>query len=162
MMVQKQKVGGSGSFVNQMMGNNSTEPKAGEFATIMHYTDRSVVLVKEVKPNGNVVLQRCRTEADRSKRLVEGHQDWIHIPVEGTEYTIKYSRGKWREIFEYFELIMPVRTLKAEFPEVFAELYPDNSVQPVKEIAGFSKKKTSYQPISIIFGIADYYYDWSF
>lgn len=165
-LVQKQKIGGAGSFINQMMGNNSTEPKAGDYATIMHYTDRTVAYIKEVKLNGIVVLQHCNTAADKSKSLGEGHQEWIHTPVEGSEYEIKYFRGKWRNICRSFELVdydnKPARTIKVEFPEIFDELYPNNSIWPVKEIAGFSKKKTSYQPISIIFGRADYYYDWSF
>lgn len=38
--VQKRKVGVLGGFINQMMGNNSTEPKVGEPCTILSYSDQ--------------------------------------------------------------------------------------------------------------------------
>ena len=47
-MKQSAKIGIAGSFINQMMSNNSTLPEVGKEATVMHYTDRSCYEVIEV------------------------------------------------------------------------------------------------------------------
>lgn len=163
---QTQKVGKAGSFINQMMGNNQTLPEAGQYATIMYYTDRKVAFVKEVKDNGVVVMQYCSTSADRSKgNLTEGHQEWIHTPMEGTEYELTWFRGKWRIVrtqIKFVDKSMSWHRLREEHPDVYTEIYSDDTGWPCKEVAGFTKMQKIYQPVSIIFGKSDYYYDWSF
>jgi hypothetical protein len=181
-LTQRKKVGVAGSFINQMYGNNATAPKVGEFATIMHYTDRSVVKVAEVSEDlMTVKLEALRTSADLSHGpLAMGHQCWKHEPT-GDVYTIQYrparkgskdQSGKWCRVgrtieftkefrmamedlyqTEYFVSKMPAE----EKQELYAgEVYLQNVVE------GKTKAKTTYTPLSIIFGVCDYHYDWSF
>ena len=87
----------SGSFFNLLMSNNESIPVAGEWATIMSYTDRNVMLVREVSADGKeVVLEYCNTEA-RVKPSPMGHQDWVHTP-NGHTCKVRYYRGKWRKV----------------------------------------------------------------
>jgi len=54
-MRQKQAID-SGSLVNRILGNNSTKPVAGEYATVLCYTDRYAYKVISVDPDGKGCL----------------------------------------------------------------------------------------------------------
>jgi hypothetical protein len=76
---QTQKLSNAGSFFNWLMSNNDSVPVAGEFATIMSYSDRDVVRVHSVSDCGKKVrLEVLETIADLSKNCQIGHQNWIH------------------------------------------------------------------------------------
>ena len=57
--VQKRKVGVAGGFINQMMGNNSTEPVKGGGCTVLSYSDRHPYEVLEVSKDGNSCVIRA-------------------------------------------------------------------------------------------------------
>jgi hypothetical protein len=173
--IQKKKVGVAGSFINQMMGNNNSLPKVGEFVTFLHYSDRKVGKVIQVSDDLSTVRIQCYdTRADLSNHpegLPHGHQCWIHEPSEEFA-TLEYSRGAWRQVYysvtftkrfreemiqkyrtEYFVMHMP----EDEKAEIYAgQVYPQNVVE------GKTVKRKRTQPVSVIFGVCDYYYDWEF
>lgn len=157
-----------GSLVNSMYGNNSTVPKKGDWATICHYSDRSVVKVHAVSEDGKrVTLEYCDTTHDKTKEGGMGHQNWVHKPT-GAYYDIVYRNGAWRKeitsyVFtkEYTENcgnMFPAQTLtKEQHDEIYGgEVYPQKAVE------GITRQKKSFPKTSIIFGVCDYHYDWSF
>lgn len=179
---QSKKVGVAGSFINQMYGNNATTPKAGEFATIMHYTDRSVVKVVEVSQDGMTVkIEHMQTSADTSNgSLPMGHQCWKHEPT-GNYSTIEYrparkgakdQSGKWCTVGRMIEFTKEFRMAMEEkyeteyfvmkmSAEEKQELFA-GQIHLQNVVEGKTKAKTTYTPVSIIFGVCDYHYDWSF
>jgi len=164
---QRQKVGVAGSFHNQLMGNNSTLPVVGEGATKLHYTDRSCYDVVEVSKDGNrVKLEDLQAKHDATKEGGMGHQNWV---FEKTGY---FTQLVWRFNAWYVESFV------VEFDKNFYAEYEklprskenwDTIIKPLfdeftnlKLVKGKTIRKKQYSKISILFGVRDYYYDWSF
>lgn len=165
-MKQTSKISNGGNLMNRLMGNNSTTPKEGEYATILYYSDRSVVKVVQVSLDGlQAVVARCETKADLSKPCPMGHQNWIHTDTEDT-YTIVYRRGAWSCVSQQVVLTTEFqKKAKANWREANTELKAAgafNSSGELQVVKGFTRIKTVYSPISILFNSCDYYYDWSF
>ena len=170
---QSKKVGVAGSFINQMMGNNSSLPVVGQWATILHYTDRSVCKVVEVSKDGKTCkVESYEASADKSmlqegQNLPMGHQCWKFEPTGGIS-TIVWFRGKWRtvsnsivftdEFIEKCPTFSPWRSLTEDQKN---EIY-QGQVWPQKVVEGITRAKKEYSPVSILFNTCDYYYDWSF
>lgn len=153
-----------GNIINRLMEQNSTEPKAGEFATIIHHIDRTVVHVNDVAPDGTVTLAWCVSKADPNTDNDMGHQNWVH-EVTSQTFKIKKRAGKWKTVHTEYHWVDPdmsSRKLFKESPEIFKELYENDSVYQTKLIPGLNKEVKRYTPINIIFGRADYYYCWEF
>lgn len=68
---QSRKVGVAGGFINQLMGNNSTEPKVGEGATILHYSDRTPYEVIWVSEDG----LSCKIREMKATHIGESYGD---------------------------------------------------------------------------------------
>jgi hypothetical protein len=160
----------SGSFFNMLMANNESVPVAGEWATLLLYTDRKVVKVDSVSADGKtVVLESCDTQAARQD-LPTGHQEWTHTP-NGQKFTIRYLRGGWKRVRNTIEFEQSFldriggyhawKYLHDNEPEMLKELYGEH-IMPVKVVPGYTRERRSYSPINILFGAASYYYDWSF
>jgi hypothetical protein len=161
------------SFFNYLMSNNSSIPKVGEFATIMHYSDRTVVIVDSVSEDGKkVVLMDCTTVASRSN-LTIGHQEWKHTP-NGNKFEIVWYKGAWRKVSKSIEFTKQFRAsfeekkyssyanfLRVEHPDLLEDVYSGH-IFPSKVVSGITQEKKSYEKIRILFGVCDYYYDWSF
>ena len=168
---QTKKVGTAGSFINQMMGNNATAPIVGEWATLLHYTDRTVAKIVEVSEDGKTVkLQNCEaTAGPKEGGHGMGHQNWVFNAIENSFSTLVWLRGAWRtpiteivytkEYLDNCPTFAPSRSLTEEQRE---EIY-GGDVWPRKVVEGITRVKKSHsKPVSIIFGRCDYYYDWSF
>lgn len=155
----------TGSFVNYLMGNNSSIPVVGEWATICLYSDRQVAKVTDVSKDGKrVVIQNYHTRG-AGKDLCMGHQSWEHYPSDHFE-TLIYRQGAWR-----------IESKAIHFEDKWYEEYmkSDKSWNQwtdgldlwdveghLKLIEGISRIKTTYRKISIMFGVCDYHYDWTF
>ncbi len=175
-LTQRRKVGVAGSFINQIMGNNNTAPIVGQWATQLHYTDRTVLKVVEVSEDGKIAkLEYYQTSADKSVgNLPHGHQCWKHEPT-GQFKTIQYRKDKWvtigREIVFTKEFAVSIEEkynspcigvmLSKHEPELCANIYAGD-IRPQNIVDGITKEKKTYTPISIIFNACDYHYDWSF
>ena len=173
---QSKKVGAAGSFINQMMGNNDTRPVVGDWFTLLKYSDRSVGKVIEVSEDGGTaVLEHYSTMADKSSgNLPHGHQCWIHEPT-GQTFSIRWNANKFRWERSTTEIVFCTafanrvtsnyvsiaRYLREQMPEKFEEIYKDG-IRPIVVVDGFTRESKTYSPLSIIFGVCDYHYDWSF
>ena len=166
---QRARVGVAGSFFNQLMSNNSSVPEVGKGATQLHYTDRSCYEVVEVSNDGKTVkLEHLDAEWDKNKWGGEGHQNWILKPT-GRFATVVWRHNAWRqkgteitftkEFREKYEgeACYATRLTKEQRAAVY-----DGDVWPRNVVEGITERKTIYQKINIIFGVKDYYYDWSF
>jgi len=166
---QTKKVGVAGSFINQMMGNNSSIPEVGKGATRLHYSDRTcyeVVEVSEDKMSAKLEI----LEAEWNKNLPggEGHQNWILKPT-GNFCTVVWRNNSWK-----------VKGTEIHFTKSFVEQHKDaisysrllteeqrqliykGDVHPCGVVEGITERKIVYSKIELLFGVKDYYYDWSF
>jgi len=175
---QKQRVGVAGSFINQMMGNNSILPEVGKGATLLHYTDRTCYEVIEVSADYKTVKLEALDAHINPEYVASlngadciGHQNWILEPT-GRFCTVVWNRGAWRlignEITFTKEFIAKAEAAghswsisKMLTDEQRKEIYA-NDIRPQKVVPGITKKKTTYTKVNLIFGRKDYYYDWSF
>lgn len=163
------KVGGTGSFLNQLMSNNSSIPEVGKGATEMNYTDRICYEVVEVSPDGKTVnLESLEASWDKALPGGEGHQNWILKPT-GNFRTVVWRHNAWRV---RVDAIVFTKAFKSKIPadsyawyeltpEQRAEIYDEN-FQISKVVEGITERKAQYYPIKILFGVKQYYYDWSF
>lgn len=165
-MKQVTKVGVQGSLINQLMGNNNSVPIVGEYCTIMHYTDRTVAKVVEVSEDGKrCVIQDCRAYPNPATKNDMGHQNWL---FEDTAYTSNlvysekyqcwYKETKTIEFCKKFEESPQFE--ERNLPHMAAILW-DEDVH-LKLVEGYTREKKGKSKISIIFGSANYYYDWEF
>ncbi len=170
-MRQKQKIGADGSLINQIMGNNETLPKIGEWVTIMHYTDRSVAKVVEVSKDGkSCLIEHYGAKAAAGSKGGIGHQDWQFYP-EGGHTELRWRNGAWRATGEEFvftdEFIKEANSrgvfalARALTQEQRDDIY-QGDIRPQKAVEGITKKVRTYHKMNVIFGVCSYYYDWSF
>lgn len=162
-MKQKMKMPKSGSFFNYLMSNNSSVPVAGQWATIMHYTDRSVVLVRDVSKDGKHVTLEC---VDTTGEGTMGHQNWTHTP-NGQTYKICWYRGFWRRVVE--QVCFTDKYLKSLNGKWPSEVLSDDERKQVWDddmnlrlVDGMTAVRKTYVPIRILFGACNYYHDWEF
>jgi hypothetical protein len=129
-----------GSLTNLIYSNNRTQPIVGNPATIMHYTDRSVVHIASVSKDGKT----CTTTS-------------------GATYT--YRQGSWRQVGEYIDFTKEFLAIcgdKFAFQVLTQEQQDaiwEGKPYPQNVIEGITCLKKSYSKISIVFNVADEYFD---
>jgi hypothetical protein len=165
---QKMKLKNTGSFFNWLMANNDTAPKVGEWVTRLWYSDRTVYKVVEVSPDGSKVkLEECDTKGDTSLGdLHMGHQNWIHTP-NGQYLNIVYRNNAWRIVAKKLrwdiDFCANYNASKMSLIEyigqdIYDSLYDEEG--DLKVVEGYTFMQTQYIKVSLLFGKADYYYDW--
>lgn len=164
---QKAKVGVAGSFINQMMSNNSTLPEVGKGATQMHYSDRSVFEVIEVSEDKKTVKLESLRAVGNGENLPMGHQEWKFEPT-GHYITVVWKWKAWRQKIrvvkfteEFIEKAQEFSLAKSLTPEQRQEVYA-GEVRPQNVVEGITYETFEYPKMKLIFGSKDYYYDWSF
>lgn len=165
---QTKKIGVAGSFINQLYGNNNTIPVIGEYCTFLHYTDRSVGIVRKFE-NNTVIIEDCTTIANPNTINQMGHQNWIHTP-NGLFKTLVYKNNSWKQASKTVVFTKEfVKTIDSPYigvwlrknnPELFSKIYGDH-IMPINVIEGITKSKIEYSKVNVIFGVSDYYYDWN-
>jgi len=169
--IQKRKVGVAGLFTNQLMGNNATLPVVGEGGTILHYSDRDCVEVLEVSEDGlTVKVEHLNAVANPNTKNDIGHKNWI-LESTGQFSTIVWKNGAWRyaghevRFTKEFRESIPSEYigmwLRKNNPELADRIYNGDTF-PSVEIEGITKTHKIYNKISILWGVKDYHYDWSF
>lgn len=129
-----------GSLTNLIYSNNRTQPIAGNPATIMHYTDRSVVHIASVSKDGKT----CTTTS-------------------GATYT--YRQGAWRQVGEYIDFTPSfIKQCGDKFAfQVLTQEQQDaiwdGKPFPQHVVEGITCLRKSYSKISILFNVADEYFD---
>lgn len=173
---QKAKVGVAGSFFNQLMSNNSSLPKVGKGATQMHYTDRTCFEVVEVSADKKTArLEYLDAEWDKTLGGGQGHQNWVLVPT-GRFVTVTWRQGAWRtvgtEIVFTDEFLKDCESKGINFigmwmrknnPDLADKIWgTEGRPRPQNVVEGYTKAKKTYNKINILFGVKEYYYDWSF
>lgn len=170
---QTARVGAAGSFFNQIMANNATTPEVGKGATQLHYTDRTCFEVIEVSPDGSTARLEYLQAAPLSSNI--GHQNWELKPT-GRFLTVTWRKNAWyivgkeivftaqfRRECESRGAVFIAQFLRKTDPELADKIWgTEGHTMPQNVINGVTKEKKCYTKIKIIFGVKDYYYDWSF
>jgi len=175
MKTQTKKVGVAGSFQNQMMGNNRTEPIVGKGATLLGYTDRQPYDVTYVSECGN----KCEIRPIDTEWCGEdyGDQDYKYSSnpqnhKELLEWNPK--RKAWGMVTYRVQIIKALKSkLKKEYGKYNWENHlpqgctlnnlmdADNNFR-YKLIDGVTKRYKQFNEVSIVFGYASKYRDPNF
>ena len=176
---QTRKVGVSGGFINQMMGNNSTTPVVGKGATILSYSDRHAYEVIEVSNDGNsCVIRKMDTQFVGS-----GYGDERYTYKSNPENHTKnlewnFRKNKWCVVSYKVKIIKSLAKaydkkygwgwfdiLLEENGLTYDDIVDgerDGVYTKFKLIDGLTKQYKITNPISIIFGVMEEYQDPSF
>ncbi len=177
MKTQTRKVGVAGGFINQMMGNNSTNPEVGKGATILMYSDRHAYEVTEVSEDGN----KCKIRAMECKFIGSGYGDERYSyksNLESQESNLEWNdkKGCWGYTCTKVQIIKAlVNKLFKEYGYGWAKHLP-NGVKyddlvvgefagvstELKLVKGITKEYKLFDKVSIIFGVMEQYRDPSF
>lgn len=176
-LTQKGKrIGAAGSFQNQLMSHNSTMPEVGKGATQLHYTDRTCFEVISVSEDGKSArLQYLEAKHDKSLEGGQGHQNWILEPTERF-LNVVWRNNAWRtvgrEVVFTDEFVKDCESkgityigiwMRKNNPELADKIWgTEGSPMPENVVEGYTKEKKRFDKINILFGVKDYYYDWSF
>jgi hypothetical protein len=167
---QRRKVGVAGSFQNQMMGNNSTEPKVGEGATILSYSDRAAYEVISVSKDGN----SCEIRKMNCEFIGNGYGDErykYHSDPNGYTQTLEWNsrKGNWCTVSYSVEIIRALsKRLFNEYGYGWENYLPDgikfsdvwdNNNNCYRLVKGVTKRYKNLHPVSVIFGVMSEYRD---
>ena len=177
---QTRKVGVSGGFINQMMGNNQTIPKVGEGATILMYSDRNAYEVIWVSPEND----KCKIRPMNCKFIGIGYGDERYSyssDLEAHEINLEYNykKNQWQSFGYNIEIIKSLKNkLYKQYGYGWTSYLPngltyddlidrsgeeiDDYYRPMKLISGVTKEYKVVNKISIIFGVMEQYRDPSF
>jgi hypothetical protein len=155
-----------GSFTNYLMGNNSSTPEVGKGATLLSYSDRYPAEVLDVSADGKQCVIREMEHKAKPNSGGMGHQDWELTPnPNGYKRTLIYRNGAWRDVIEnvvfepQFERQFESSGLLWRRAEELG-LYDEQG--HLKLVKGFTKVVRAYPKVNILFGRAEYHYDWEF
>lgn len=174
---QTRAVGVAGGFINQVMGNNSTEPKVGEGATILMYSDREPYEVIEVAEDG----MSCVIRSVNSTFVGSGYGDERYTyesDPEGYTLTLEWNekKGTWGKVSRTIEIMKSLRERLFKQYGFGWENYLPNGVKfddlidgerrgldtKYKFVKGITREYKNFSPVSIIFGRMEKYRDPSF
>ena len=83
------------SLVNHIMSSNSRQPKVGEGATILRWTDRQAYEVVNVSKDGKeVILQRYSPRRVDDRGMTDA-QDYIYDTLIESYLTLRLRYSKW-------------------------------------------------------------------
>ena len=85
----------TGSLMNHMMSNSSKQPKVGEGATVLGWTDRKAYEVISVsKDCKEVVLQRYSPRRADDRGMTDA-QEYIYDTLIESYLTLRFRYGRW-------------------------------------------------------------------
>ena len=180
MKKQSRKVGVSGGFINQMMGNNSSIPIVGEGATILMYSDRKANEVIEVSEDGNSCVIREVLANHIGKSYGDERYEYSSNPS-GITKTLEWNEKKkcWGESWDTIHIIKSDAKKYSDkygygWTDIYLEerglTYDDlldasamrDGYTRYKLIEGVTKRYKNFSKVSVIFGIMEEYRDPSF
>jgi len=182
MKKQSKKVGVAGSFQNQMMGNNASEPKVGEGATILMYSDREPYEVIEVAEDGMSCVIRNMSAKHIGQCYGDERYELSSNP-KGYTQTLEWNekKGCWGSVSYSVDIIKSLYNkyckeygytdameilLKdfgiANYQDLYEDPKADNFYNQKMLIKGVTKRYKNFSKVSVIFGSADKYRDPSF
>ena len=85
----------TGSLMNHMMSSSSRQPKVGEGATVLGWTDRKAYEVISVSKDGKeVVLQRYSPRRADDRGMTDA-QEYIYDTLIESYLTLRFRYGRW-------------------------------------------------------------------
>tara|TARA_R110001606_G_C15381749_1_gene650503 strand:+ start:2065 stop:2619 length:555 start_codon:yes stop_codon:yes gene_type:complete len=184
-MKQTREVGVAGGFINQMMGNNSTVPVIGEGATVLMYSDRlAFEVIKVSKDSSKCTIQRY-SKIREDFHVLSDQQGYTYDKLTKETRNLVWRNkkgGTWCEHSTQVRVIPKIQKylnqnsskyflgdqIKEVYgQEIYNEIYRTHEEDGTYRLGmaimeGITKEYNNYDPISIIFGIKDEYYDFSF
>jgi len=162
----------TGSVMNYLMSTNNTEPKIGEGATELLWSDRHAWTVIEVSEDKKACrIQRCDSKRTDSNGYYTESQDYDYNHHLNVFMNLIYRNGAWRQVKE--EIVWT-----DEFREEFTKIEKDfgwehamiacctnelkNEQGCWKLVKGKTRIKRSFPKISILFGQRQEYRDPTF
>ena len=164
---QTRKVGVAGCLHNQIMGNNSSIPKVGEGATILHYSDRSAYEVLDVSEDGN----SCVIRQMKCKFIGDSYGDERYEYLSNNEAqksTLEWNEKKkcWGSVSYHVQIIKSLQKKYYEkhgykWIDIFLSDYSltRDDLSEKKLIKGITKQYKEFNEVSIIFGVMEKYRD---
>ncbi|MFW6311272.1 MAG: hypothetical protein ACOC1K_03450 [Nanoarchaeota archaeon] len=156
----------TGSMINHLMSNNDTKPEVGKGCTLLHWTDREAWEVIEVRKNDKeVVIQKYNPKRIDNNGMSDA-QEYEYSELTDAKKTLVYKWGSWKERSEtiVFEenILQKYRGGQKLFDEYEKRggKYINNVINTL--IPGMTKKKVSYNKVSVLWGVKREYYDYSF
>ena len=155
-----------GSFINYLMGNNSTRPVPGKGATLLYHSDRHPAEVLEVSQDGTRCVIREMGYKARANAGGMGHQEWDIFPnPDAPTETLVYRNGAWRKVCKIVLFVndwwesfsSPQERISAQ-----KELNLWDEHGRLRYVKGVTRISTTYPVVKILFGQAEYHYDWEF
>ena len=183
-MQQSKKITQTGSFINWINGNNNSEPKIGEGATELMWSDRHAFEVIEVSQDKmSCTIQRYKTKRS-DKNGMSDSQGYIYDELTAEKKHLVWRKkqgGCWCTVSKEVKFIpkflkdLQSRSNKYLFGDQLLEVYGQevyDSVYKQKSddhwdwsmniVEGITKEYTNYHKISVLFGSKQEYYDYSF
>ena len=178
---QTRKIGVAGGFINQMMGNNCSEPKIGEGATILMYSDRNPYEVIDVSNDGMQCVIREMDTTFVGKSYGDERYTYQSNPNNHTK-TLEWNNKKkcWGQVTYTVEIIKSLakkyykkygfgstECLLADhgiesYDHLYEDPNADNYYNQKKLIDGVTKEYKNFNKVSVIFGVMEKYRDPSF
>lgn len=170
---QSRKIGVAGGFINQLMGNNCSEPVVGEGATILHYSDRSAYEVIEVSNDGMSCVIRQMDAKFVGSAYGDERYEYSSNPDNGT-MTLEWNQKKkaWGSVHYSIQPIKSlVKRLGKEYGWDWYKYLPngytieditvknDSPFHQYKLVDGITKMYKEWNQKSVIFGVMEKYRD---
>jgi hypothetical protein len=169
---QRLSLKNTGSFINLMMGNNSTLPAVGAGATILLYSDRHAYQVLWVSSDRQACeIARCKAKRTDQNGCSE-MQEYDYSELYDWTTTLIWKNDAWRQEIKTIEFVPAYYKLFEQassglsgseymkvYKEYFASLRDEND--QLLFIEGKTKRKTSYSPVNILFRTQEEYYDFT-
>lgn len=144
------------SFVNHLMSGAIGEPKVGEGATVLRWTDREAYEVLEVSDNGKrAIIQRYRRKRIDNNGMGDC-QTYEYKELEGGKLELIYKWKAWRIKTKMIHFVKGYEYKSEDAKELFDE----NNL--LKIVEGKTKLTSSYNKVNIVWGFKYEYFDYGF
>ena len=157
----------TGSLVNYLMGNNKTLPIVGEGATVLMHSDRHACEVLAVSDDCETVCVADYIPERTDTNGMSECQDYKYEKISEHIDVLVWRKNGWKRVIQTVEFVDSFyKEYKARpdnkkaWEEMIKPLFEDGHVLSL--VPGKTRLKTTYDPISIIFGVKEEYYDFSF
>ena len=144
------------SVMNYLMGNNQTEPVAGQGATVLMWTDRYAYEVMKVSADKKkAILQQYLPERTDNHGMSDT-QDYKYEKLNGVDKYVVYKWNAWR--WEESKIVFTPAGISLPYEErklLFSE------EGDLKLIPGLTMQVFSYPIVNILWGQRKEYYDYS-
>lgn len=167
-MKQAKSVNSFRSFVNWMMANNESLPEVGKGATVLLWSDRHAYEVMEVSSDKKKVLVQRYSPKRIDNYGMGDVQEYEYKELNGINQKIVWYRGKWRwkgKVVTFIDSFYEQKQVEQGkivqwSDEEREELW--GGQQTLKLVEGKTRLKTEYHPVSIIWGVKQEFYDFTF